>query len=1293
MVLCIAVGTLLACSEPLPGELSDPTDATSADLSSTAQIYRDRLGSGWLDYSSASRNLANGSPVYSGSRSIAVQYAPGSALDFRHSTGASTSGYGSLDLAVNAGANGGAALSVVATSGGKAGPRVLLASYCDGGALKPNAWVRCRLPLSALGVTGPRLQGVVFQEAAGASLKPMYLDVIALAAGSSTPTPTPPPAPSGLVATASTGAVGLSWSSVSGATGYSVYRASSATGAWASITATPVTSTSFQDAAVSAGSTYWYAVSATNSAGEGAKSSAASATVPAAPPPPPSLPAAPTGLSAAAAASSVTLSWASTSGATGYSVYRATSQGGAWFAVTPALLTATSFQDNAVSAGSTYWYAVSASNSAGEGPKSATASATVPAATPATTWIYRDALASPWADWSWAPRTLTSTSPVYAGSYAISSAMGAWQGLYFSHSAGFVPESGASLVLQVHGGSGGAGAALQVRALVNGAWTDGTDLGAACTGGSIRANAWTACQVPLSAIAPAGALVTGLSIQEWRGLSLPAISFDEVGLRAGSGTTPPPPPPPAISVAIAPSSASLTFGQSQAFTATVSGTTNLAVTWSVAEGSSGGSVSTSGTYTAPQSSGTFHVVATSSADATKSATATVTVSAPSTPPPPPPSGGSSLWVGGYWAAWQAGLYPANRIDFSAIAHLFLAPGVWASNPLQYHGSLTASLAASLSAQAHAAGRKTILMVGGSDDSYFQTSAQAANRATLVANLLAALNATGADGIDLDWEINVNASDLIALARDLRAARPGMVLTAAVGWDTRTRTDWGATLAAGLAPYVDQINIMSYGMEQGGGWASWFLGPLDGASMSPTIHPSSIKQAVAAMTGAGVPAAKIGLGIGFFGHGWNGPTGPLQAQGSMVAGEDPYSTILQQLFLPSTYRFFNPATGDGAGAASPYLTLSPAIGSRTYETYEDEASIAAKGAWARSVGLGGCILWTVNEGCTDAASGRNPLLDAVRQAFLAKGPPATRLLASGTGYVSGGAASITVSLPATKAALVTWSNDDTYNFDLQASGDQYGKPTAYVLEAYNGASWLTLTSVTNNGYHGRQHVLDLTGYSQLRMRVTAANGNGNLALEVRDAPVTADSWLFLGDSITANTWKRGDWSSAIHAQRSNEPAATNGGIGGWLSGTPLRTTDYGGIPTIRKWLQDSPAKYVALSFGTNDAMQGVSASAYYANMERLVKEVIAAGKTPVVPTIVYSPNAAVQANAPALNAQLKTLKANYPAVVSGPDLWTRFYGRTQAQGWYYDDLHPSLTTGAADLKAAWAEAMLAGVYLP
>ena len=84
-------------------------------------------------------------------------------------------------------------------------------------------------------------------------------------------------------------------------------------------------------------------------------------------------------------------------------------------------------------------------------------------------------------------------------------------------------------------------------------------------------------------------------------------------------------PPVLIVVTISPKEVTLNTGGTQTFAATVTGTINTAVTWSVQEGDSGGTITRGGVYTAPNTAGTYHVVATSQADPTKSATATVTV--------------------------------------------------------------------------------------------------------------------------------------------------------------------------------------------------------------------------------------------------------------------------------------------------------------------------------------------------------------------------------------------------------------------------------------------------------------------------------------------------------------------------------------------------------------------------------------------------------------------------------------------------------------------------------------------
>jgi hypothetical protein len=78
-----------------------------------------------------------------------------------------------------------------------------------------------------------------------------------------------------------------------------------------------------------------------------------------------------------------------------------------------------------------------------------------------------------------------------------------------------------------------------------------------------------------------------------------------------------------VGIAISPSTATINTNATEQFAASVSGTTNTGVTWTA----TGGTVSASGLYTAPNTAGTYSVRATSQADTTKHATATITVQA------------------------------------------------------------------------------------------------------------------------------------------------------------------------------------------------------------------------------------------------------------------------------------------------------------------------------------------------------------------------------------------------------------------------------------------------------------------------------------------------------------------------------------------------------------------------------------------------------------------------------------------------------------------------------------------
>ncbi|PWW07156.1 processive endocellulase [Paenibacillus cellulosilyticus] len=214
--------------------------------------------------------------------------------------------------------------------------------------------------------------GLVTQTTAKTSLMPVYDAGVKVFGQEPTAAPvTVPPAPTSLTATAGSAQAVLSWTASVGATSYNVKRAATSGGPYTTA-ATGVTGTSYTNTGLTNGTTYYYVVSAVNSAGESANSAQASVTPAAAPV---TIPAAPASLTATAGDAQAVLGWTASSGATSYNVKRSAISGGAFTTIATGV-TGTSYTDTALTNGTTYYYVVSAVNSAGESANSATASAT-----------------------------------------------------------------------------------------------------------------------------------------------------------------------------------------------------------------------------------------------------------------------------------------------------------------------------------------------------------------------------------------------------------------------------------------------------------------------------------------------------------------------------------------------------------------------------------------------------------------------------------------------------------------------------------------------------------------------------------------------------------------------------------------------------------------------------------------------------------------------------------------------------------------------------------------------------
>ena len=345
-------------------------------------------------------------------------------------------------------------------------------------------------------------------------------------------------------------------------------------------------------------------------------------------------------------------------------------------------------------------------------------------------------------------------------------------------------------------------------------------------------------------------------------------------------------------------------------------------------------------------------------------------------------GGSGLWSMGYYASWAPNQYPIAEIEWSGLTHIAMAFYLPQSN-----GSLNLSggddtLATKLIAAAHASGVKAMASIGGSDSQTgFQQATASAMVATFASNL-AKLIDLGYDGIDIDWEPMAKSDEpaVIDIANRIRKAKPAALLTIPIG-EINVNMPPDLSGFATIAAAYDQLNIMSYG--QAGAWQGWKSCHSSALYHTDSATPTSIDSTVKLYLAANVPARKLGIGVGFYGLCYTSPvTAPDQALGgSAIVANDgtmSYANILANYYSASARKWDDLAK-------VPYLTFSSphAPDNCTYISYDDEQSIAEKGAYAKAKGLGGVIQWELNEAyvSTAPAGQRNPLLKAIAASVL------------------------------------------------------------------------------------------------------------------------------------------------------------------------------------------------------------------------------------------------------------------------------------------------------------------------
>jgi chitinase len=186
-------------------------------------------------------------------------------------------------------------------------------------------------------------------------------------------------------------------------------------------------------------------------------------------------------------------------------------------------------------------------------------------------------------------------------------------------------------------------------------------------------------------------------------------------------------------------------------------------------------------------------------------------------------------------------------------------------------------------------------------------------------------------------------------RQMKSVHPGLLLSVAV--DESPQTLSGTDFAL-IAPLVDQVGVMNY--DYAGPWSqtTGLLAPL--FALDPH-DPHSIEQSIASYEAAGVPPAKILMGLPFYGYSWTDVetgNGGLFQKGQAVKQDRTYQHIRSIAPNFSAYR--------EELSQAPWL-----FDGRTFWTFEDPISIRFKASYAAHEHLGGLMIWELSGDTDDA----------------------------------------------------------------------------------------------------------------------------------------------------------------------------------------------------------------------------------------------------------------------------------------------------------------------------------------
>lgn len=301
--------------------------------------------------------------------------------------------------------------------------------------------------------------------------------------------------------------------------------------------------------------------------------------------------------------------------------------------------------------------------------------------------------------------------------------------------------------------------------------------------------------------------------------------------------------------------------------------------------------------------------------------------------------------------------------------------------------------------------KTLISIGGaSNSSNFPKAAEAQARQSFAQSCISFMKSAGFDGIDIDWEFptSTDKPNYTALLKELRTQLDAQgladgkhyLLTAALP----AKVNEYANFELGqIHQYLDWVNLMAYNFYTASNLRTAFSAPLYASSTDPDPNKTNnVDSAVKAYLAASIPAAKIVVGVPFFGTGWEGvpnannglyqpASGPAQGTWQKDGIFD-YDDLVSN-YVGSYLRFWN------TEASAPSL-YNPGTGIMI--SYEDAQSVGLKSDYIIANHLAGAIIWQLS-----ADDEQRSLLNALEarfnppSAFQSSPPPASTILTNAT----------------------------------------------------------------------------------------------------------------------------------------------------------------------------------------------------------------------------------------------------------------------------------------------------------